>query len=130
MIAQFIRISFLGLLATLVISSCSSSKMASAPKTFDPSGDWSYTVSNTPMGTIQGTLNLMKEGESWKAKMSSSLGVMPVESLEISDRMIKARLTYDGSPIRLEGTFDTDQSLKGSILSDYGSFPITGNKAN
>ncbi|HPQ98976.1 MAG: hypothetical protein H6561_03710 [Lewinellaceae bacterium] len=128
--AKYIRLSLFGILISFIITACSSSRKSTMPVVFDPAGNWNYTVSNTPMGTITGTLNLMNDGVHWTAKMSSSLGVMPVENLEISERMIKARLTYDGSPIRLEGNFDTDQSLKGSILSDYGSFPLTATKAN
>ncbi|MCB0657454.1 MAG: hypothetical protein KDC57_15015 [Saprospiraceae bacterium] len=120
----------LGGLLIFLMAACSSSKMATAPKMFDPSGTWSYTVSNTPMGTITGTLDLTKQGDQWSGKMSSSLGTMPIESIEITDRNILARFTYDGSPMRLEGNFDADAMLKGSIVSDYGSFPISGTRSN
>jgi len=78
--AKYIRLSLFGILISFIITACSSSRKSTMPVVFDPAGNWNYTVSNTPMGTITGTLNLMNDGVHWTAKMSSSLGVMPVET--------------------------------------------------
>jgi len=109
-------------LTTALWISCASRKV-------DPVvGSWSYTVSGTPEGNVEGTMIIAKEGESYIGKLQGESGSMDLRDVEISENEMKSKFSYQGYVLNLEGTFEGEQ-FDGKVVYDaYTTFPIKATK--
>jgi hypothetical protein len=96
---------------------------------YDPSGNWNYTVTGTPNGTVEGTMTITKNGDSYSGELQSPIGSTNLNNLEIEGQTLSADFDYSGTEIQMSGTFEGD-SFNGEVAAGYDSFDMTANRAN
>jgi len=124
---QFLSYSFTAVLSLAIIwlAGCASSKSMA----YDPSGNWNYTVTGTPNGTVEGTMTITKNGDSYSGELQSPIGSTNLNNLKIEGQTLSADFYYSGTEIQMSGTFDGD-SFDGEVAAGYDSFDITANRAD
>lgn len=94
----------------------------------DPyAGTWEYEVTDTPNGDVTGDLIITKEGDSYKAKLSSELGEAPINNLSLENNSIKGTFDMQGYEISISGAFDGD-ALNGEVGVEYTTFPLVAKR--
>jgi len=124
---QFLSYSFTAVLSLAIIwlAGCASSKSMA----YDPSGNWNYTVTGTPNGTVEGTMTITKNGDSYSGELQSPIGSTNLNNLKIEGQTLSADFYYSGTEIQMSGTFDGD-SFDGEVAAGYDSFDMTANRAD
>ncbi len=112
-------------LSIIWLAGCASSKSMA----YDPSGNWNYTVTGTPNGTVEGTMTITKNGDSYSGELQSPIGSTNLNNLEIEGQTLSADFDYSGTEIQMSGTFEGD-SFNGEVAAGYDSFDMTANRAN
>ena len=117
----------------LLVSGCSTSRSAVTTKEdfskkaieiVDPYlGIWSYSVSDTPMGTVIGEMVINRNMEGYEAFLESEAGKSTVYNLSLNDNAIKGTFDYEGYEISVTGNFAGD-SFTGQMGADYMIFPM------
>ncbi|WKN40467.1 hypothetical protein [Tunicatimonas pelagia] len=111
--------------ALLWLTSCASSKTM----TYDPAGTWNYTVTGTPSGTVDGTMVISKNGDSYTGEMQSALGNAALDNLKIEDNALNASLYFQGTELNVTGTFEGN-TFDGEVVAGYDSFGMTASRSN
>ncbi len=105
---------------------CSSSKKVAK---VDPYiGNWKVTVADTPMGTIENTLTIAKNGEGiYTGIMASEAGSMDLKNLAIIESKMTSTFDYDGMDFELKGNFTGNEFL-GEVVGAGYNFVAKGTK--
>ncbi|MDH3649055.1 MAG: hypothetical protein OEQ53_05190 [Saprospiraceae bacterium] len=113
------------------MTSCSASKRASAAKSVelkDPvAGTWDYEVSGTPDGTVSGQMVIMKEGDSYKAKLTNDMGEAPIDNLVIDSNALNGSFDFQGFQLDISGDFE-GEAFNGEIGVEYTTFPMVATR--
>lgn len=116
--------------AGMMTTSCSASKKATAKaaELKDPvAGTWDYEVSGTPDGTVNGQMIILKEGDSYKAKLASDIGEVQIDNLVIDNQSLKGSFDYQGFMLDISGDFE-GEAFSGEVGVDYTTFPINATR--
>lgn len=107
--------------------SCSSSKKVAK---VDPYiGNWKVTVADTPMGTIENTLTIAKNGEGiYTGIMASEAGSMDLKNVAIIESKMTSTFDYEGTEFELKGNFTGNEFL-GEVVGMGYNFVAKGAKA-
>lgn len=118
-------------LVLVFIASCSP-KMASKAADIAPPdpyvGHWNYQIQDTPDGTLNGTLQIDKDGDNYTAMMKSSANEIVIENVAITGSTLTGNFDYQGYTINLKGDF-SGMTLNGNMLVEGMSFPLQASKA-
>lgn len=106
-------------------------------KTIDIVGVWEYT-SDTPAGSSDGTMEIKKEGDSYKGTITydnpagSGKASSEMNNITLSGNNLSFTFNVSAGGMALEVTVSGDVSeadFRGNMsLSDFGSFPLNANK--
>ena len=90
----------------------------------DPTGEWDLTTLS-PVGESTNTVEIKKDGETWKAMAKSPQGERPYDSVAVDGDEVTLVLTIDfqGQPMTITylGTL-ADKSINGS--ADFGGLAM------
>ena len=129
-----------GVLICLLAVQCSATKKSTSNSTTPKSaltpapsavaGDWSFMISNTPLGEVEGVMSLTTNtgDKSWVGKMSTSQGTLPFQSVQVIEKTLTAVFDYDGVPVTLTLQFEPDAFSGKAMVSGYGDFPMKGQR--
>lgn len=111
----------LSLLAVLLFHSCGTTKKGLAPsKSF--ADTWQVSVSNTPLGNVEGILQLAQTAEGYTGVFKTQGQDFPLKNIAVAETSLQAAFyfaQYDlDVSIKLEGS-PTADSLKGWTMSEY-----------
>ena len=97
-------------------------------KVKDVEGTWSYQV-ETDYETLNGTLKFEMDGEGLTGQVISDAGdIIPLSKVEIMENnVLHFELEVDYTLLKVNITID-GKKYKGTIGSDGGDIPITGEK--
>jgi hypothetical protein len=104
----------------LLIYSCSISK--------DYTGTWDYTVKNTQVGDIDGTMSLHKTGEKYHGQLISDLGTTDLIDISIKKKDLHSGFNMGDFFMSLTGEF-AENSFSGMIKGDAVSYPFEATRA-
>ncbi len=95
-------------------------------------GSWSIST-QSPQGTMQGTLTINQSGDSFEGTMTSELGNSTISNGEINGRNISWSITISppgaGSiTVTYEGQLDGDRITGRATAGEFGSFPFTATR--
>jgi len=115
---------FPALLLALLIISCSpkAAKPMEAAAPAAPAipylGDWTYTVPGTPLGDVTGKMILKSDNGVIKAFLETNGETTELSEFKLEDKNISGIFYYSGTPVRLEGVFESPNSLTGKLTAD------------
>ena len=87
-----------------LLAGCASSKVTEP----NYSGEWHYTFPTMDGGEMAAVMTLKKEEGSYSGFLSSEMGSVDLNDLEIVENSLKANFTIQSYTIDLTGTFDGD----------------------
>jgi hypothetical protein len=96
-------------------------------------GDWSYSITGTPMGDITGTLKLSNQaGDVTGEITSATMGTMELKNATLAGNVLSFSIPFmvDGQSMTItyDLTFEGD-TFEGKVnTGGFGSFDIEGNK--
>lgn len=95
-------------------------------------GGWNVTT-NSPQGTMQGTMTINQSGDSFDGTMTSEFGTTPIANGAIVGRTISwsIAITPPGAPtitVTYEGQLDGDRITGRATAGEFGSFPFTAQR--
>jgi len=96
----------------------------------DPSGDWEFTVSGTPYGSIKGTMNISAVGGVWIAKMKAmgdNLEINPM-AFDVKTGKATGSFNFQGNSVMFQAIHQSG-SLNGSLSAAGADFPFQAVKA-
>lgn len=92
-------------------------------------GDWTYTVPGTPLGDVTGKMSLKSENGVIKAFLETNGETTELSEFKLEDKKISGIFYYSGTPVRLEGMFESLNSLTGKLTADgAGVFPMKASR--
>ena len=92
-------------------------------------GDWTYTVPGTPLGDVTGKMTLKSENGVIKAFLENNGETTELSEFKLEDKNISGIFYYSGTPVRLEGVFESLNSLSGKLTADgAGVFPMKASR--
>ena len=103
----------------IAFSACKSTKTTA----YSPVGNWDYVVSNTPIGNVEGTMVVAKNGDGYEVTMRSPEGDNQLRNVKFEENKMTGTLYYDGYDLDVEGTF-VGEALNGKISMGYDSFDL------
>ncbi|MCF0050584.1 hypothetical protein MUK70_06090 [Dyadobacter chenwenxiniae] len=95
-------------------------------KAGDLAGTWKYTVSNVPPEYETGTMVFEQKDDKWSGSLGSTER-MEMKELAVDQGKITFKLDFQGGVLNVTLNQEGD-SLKGTIVSQDGEFPITAVK--
>lgn len=127
------------LLCLMVLSTCNTAKKTTSgltpksaitPAPSSVAGDWSFLISNTPLGDVEGVMTLSTENmdKDWAGKMVTSQGTLPFQTIKVIDKTVTAIFDYDGVPVTLSLQFEQQDFAGKAMVSGYGDFPMKGQR--
>lgn len=130
----------MGMLVGLLAVHCSTTKKTASNSTTPKSaitsapaavaGDWSFMISNTPLGDVEGVMSLSTNSadKSWMGKMSTSQGTLPFQSVKVIEKTMTAIFDYDGVPVTLSLQFEPEVFSGKAVVAGYGDYPMKGQR--
>ncbi|MFD1314818.1 hypothetical protein [Namhaeicola litoreus] len=110
----------------LISMSCGTSKKTA--EITDPNvGNWEIVVNDTPMGTINGVINIEKVDNNYVGKLISDSGAIELQNLQIISGNMSAYFDYEGSEFNLSGSI-VGEEFNGEVSGMGYSFNTTGKK--
>lgn len=92
-------------------------------------GDWTYTVPGTPLGDVTGKMTLKSENGVIKAFLETNGEITELSDFKLVDKNISGIFYYSGTPVRLEGMFESLNSLTGKLTADgAGVYPMKASR--
>ena len=105
--------------------SCGTSKKAAV---VDPNiGNWDIAVKDTPMGTINGVINIDKVENNYVGKLTTDSGTIELQNMQIISGNLSAYFDYEGSEFNLSGSIAGDE-FKGEVSGMGYTFDTAGKK--
>ncbi len=103
----------------LSLASC-----ASAPKAAPPSfaGTWEVVISNTPLGTVPGTLAIVTGAERLTGSFKSQGATYPLTSATATDNSLQVSFYFPDQDMNVDMNLQgppTDDALQGQTLGEY-----------
>ena len=91
--------------------------------------EWSFLVSETPMGDVKGKILVKNENNALKGILESESGESaPIENFKIENNKMTGSFYYDGNQIKIDASIEGDQ-MKGSLnASGMANYKLTGKK--
>jgi len=89
-------------------------------------GSWKYTVSNVPPEYETGQMTFEQKDDKWSGSLGST-EKMEMKELVVEQDKVTFKLDFQGGLLNVTLTPDVE-SLKGTIVSQDGEFPITAVK--
>ena len=110
---------------TLLFQQCATNKIVN-----DPSGDWEFTVSGTPYGSIKGTMNISATGGIWVAKMKAMGDNLEMNPMTFDAKTGKATgsFNFQGNSVMFQAIHQSG-SMNGSLSAAGADFPFQAVKA-
>lgn len=119
---------FIAFLMTIIVG-CSGTKSASSAVEFSPAGSWTTTIAGTPLGNLNGNMQLASEGDAWSGDLEATgYGTFKLNNIKIADRKMTAMFNFQGYDVEVEGDFVDDDNLKGNVYAMGDSFPFTAKR--
>lgn len=119
---------FIAFLMTMIVG-CAGTKSATSAKEFNPSGSWATTISGTPLGDMNGKMQLASAGDAWSGDLEATgYGTFKLNNIKIAERKMTAMFNFQGYDVEVEGDFVDDDNLKGNVYTMGDSFPFTAKR--
>ncbi len=114
------------LIVLFISVSCGTSKKAAVM--VDPNlGNWDIAVKDTPMGTINGVINIDKVESNYVGKLTTDSGTIDLQNMQIVSGNLSAYFDYEGSEFNLSGSIVGDE-FKGEVSGMGYSFDTEGKR--
>jgi hypothetical protein len=115
-------------LMIILMQACAAGNVGSK-KGFSPEGSWSTVIENTPLGTMNGTMNIRPEGDNWVGELTASgYGTFTLRNVRIEERKLKANFNFEGVDLEVDGEFTDDDTLSGMLYAMGDGFPFKGSR--
>jgi hypothetical protein len=102
-----------------------------AGATAQAGGTWNITT-QSPQGTMQGTLTINQNGDSFEGTMTSEFGTATISNGEINGRSISWSISINAGPqpitVTYEGQVDGDRITGRATAGEFGTFPFTAQR--
>ena len=108
---------------------CAGTKSSSSANVFSPEGNWTTTITGTPLGDMNGNMQLTSSGDAWVGDLEATgYGTFKLNNINVAERKMKAVFNFQGYDVDVEGDFIDDNNLKGFIYVMGDSFPFTAKR--
>lgn len=123
MLNQILRYSFIVMMIAF-LGSCATTKVVN-----DPSGDWDFTVSGTPYGSIKGTMKISGTSGVYVAKMKAMGDELEMNPMKFDPKTGKASGTFffQGNSVNFEAVHASG-SINGNLSAGGADFPFQATK--
>ena len=95
----------------------------SAMKADELLGRWSFTISDVPPEYESGFMTFEQKDDKTTGYVEATGGKMEMKELKIDGGKVSFKMEFDGGMIDYKMTLEGEK-LNGSVLSNYGEFPI------
>lgn len=86
-------------------------------------GKWSYTISNVPVEYESGSMTFEQKDDKITGYVGEADQKKEMKELKIDGGKVSFKMDFDGGLIDYKLTLEGEK-LNGSVLSNYGEFPI------
>jgi hypothetical protein len=108
---------------------CAGTKSTTSAVQFSPAGSWTTTIAGTPLGNLNGNMQLNSAGEAWNGDLEATgYGTFKLNNIKIAERKMTATFNFQGFDVEVEGDFVDDDNLKGNVYAMGDSFPFTAKR--
>jgi imidazolonepropionase-like amidohydrolase len=94
-------------------------------------GTWNVTT-QSPQGTMQGTLTINQSGDSFEGTMTSEFGTATISNGQISGRNISWSISITAGPqpitVTYEGQVEGDRITGRATAGEFGTFPFSAQR--
>jgi hypothetical protein len=96
----------------------------------NPVGKWKFNAPTAPYGYEQGTIEVSKDGDAFKATMSFT-GMeykFDLEKVKFADDVLTFGLYLDGEDIFVKMTMKSKDEMSGKAIYSEGEIPLTAKR--
>jgi hypothetical protein len=94
----------------------------------DPSGNWTLSIMDTPMGTVETAMRIEKDGDDYKAFLSNGDGEVEIKDFEVDGNTMTGEFYSDEYAMTIDfkmNYMSEKDELEGMMLS---SFEVKGKR--
>ena len=111
------------IIISLILAGCASSKITESNYV----GNWHYTFPTMDGGEMKAGMVISREGKEYKGILTSEMGSVDLQDLEIVDDKLTAYFTVEGNRFDLVGVFSEDTYTGSTSIQGY-EFPMNATK--
>ncbi len=119
---------FIAFIMTMLVG-CASTKSSSSAKSFSPEGAWITKIAGTPLGDMNGNMQLVSAGDVWSGDLEATgYGTFKLNNIKIVERKMNATFNFQGTDVEVTGDFVDDDNIEGYVYAMGDSFPFTATR--
>jgi len=111
------------IIIALILAGCASSKITESNYV----GNWHYTFPTMEGGEMKAVMVISREGKEYKGVLTSEMGNVDLQDLQIIDDKLTAYFTIEGNRLDLTGVFSDDTYSGTTSIQGY-EFPMNATK--